>query len=176
MGLNWEHIDLAAGVIHITQSYVSGISGYHLQPPKTGRSRRVKIDEGTRQRLVHLYEREVRERLDLGADTADLAQAAVFRSVYWRRLNPDGVSARWRELCACAGVPPARLHDARHTVATALLDRGIPIHRVSKLLGHSTPATTHSTYSHVIDDLDPAAAAVMASVVDGDAHEPDTND
>ena len=44
------------------------------------------------------------------------------------------------------------LHDLRHGYASALLASGVPITRVSALLGHASPAITLAVYSHVMPD------------------------
>jgi integrase len=41
-----------------------------------------------------------------------------------------------------------RLHDTRHSAATALLEDGTPVHIVSAMLGHSRPSITLDTYAH----------------------------
>jgi len=47
------------------------------------------------------------------------------------------------------GLPEIRFHDLRHSVATYLLEIGIPIEEVSAWLGHSSIATTAKVYAHV---------------------------
>jgi integrase len=42
-----------------------------------------------------------------------------------------------------AGLPAeVRFHDLRHTAGTLALEQGIPLHTVSRMLGHSDPAMT----------------------------------
>jgi integrase len=94
--------------------------------------------------------------------------APVFVNQAGRRLSPANASRQWRRLCDSAEVRTIRLHDARHSVATALLDRQVPVHQVAALLGHSTPVTTHATYSHVVDSVGEAVASVMEDVLDGE--------
>ena len=52
-------------------------------------------------------------------------------------------------------------HWFRHTMATRALVRGVPVEVVSKLLGHSSVATTSSVYGHV--DVKAARAALEAA-------------
>ena len=42
------------------------------------------------------------------------------------------------------------VHMFRHTFATDLLTRGVPIEDVASLLGHATPAITAKYYSHFV--------------------------
>ena len=64
-----------------------------------------------------------------------------------------------------AGLPRIRLHDLRHSWATAALGAGVPAKVVSQRLGHSAIGITMDTYSHVIPQMDrDAANAVAASI------------
>jgi integrase len=58
----------------------------------------------------------------------------------------------WKELLGAAKVRDTRLHDARHTAATLLLEQGVDIRVVQQILGHSTLAVT-KRYTHVTDKL-----------------------
>lgn len=58
--------------------------------------------------------------------------------------------------------PVMRFHDLRHWYATYLLDQGVPLATVSKLLGHSKVTTTLGVYTHAVDESDHLAAATIA--------------
>lgn len=49
-----------------------------------------------------------------------------------------------------AGLKHIRLHDMRHTFASQLLAAGVPIHYVSKQLGHATIDITVDLYGHLV--------------------------
>jgi integrase len=66
----------------------------------------------------------------------------------------------WKRLLRIAEVRDARLHDARHTAATLLLEQGVDIRVVQEILGHSTLAVT-KRYTHVSDKLARDAAERM---------------
>jgi site-specific recombinase XerD len=66
----------------------------------------------------------------------------------------------WKRLLEIAGVRNTRLHDARHTAATLLLEQGVDIRVVQQILGHSTLAVTQR-YTHVTDFLGRQAAERM---------------
>lgn len=51
-------------------------------------------------------------------------------------------------------LPPLGTHQLRHLYATLLLENGVPLEKVSKLLGHSSVNTTFNYYAGIIDGLD----------------------
>jgi integrase len=75
------------------------------------------------------------------------------------------LTERFKALRKAAGIREGRLHDVRHTSATHLLTRGVPVHIVSARLGHSSPMVTLSVYAHVLPTGDGQAAEVMAEVL-----------
>ncbi|MFF4122142.1 tyrosine-type recombinase/integrase [Microbispora rosea] len=54
----------------------------------------------------------------------------------------------WKALLKQAGVREARLHDARHTAGTLLVEQGVHIRVVQEILGHARVTTTER-YTHV---------------------------
>lgn len=61
----------------------------------------------------------------------------------------------------------ARLHDARHTAATLLLQQGVPPGVAMQLLGHSQISMT-MRYTHVVPELAQDAAHRMAQALWGE--------
>ena len=55
----------------------------------------------------------------------------------------------------------------RHSHATALLLSGVPVHVVSRRLGHSDVQTTLSAYAHVTEDAEMRAAADWKAFTSG---------
>lgn len=51
-----------------------------------------------------------------------------------------------------AGMPHVRWHDLRHTFASMLINQGVDLYTVGKLLGHSAPITT-ARYAHLSDKV-----------------------
>jgi site-specific recombinase XerD len=51
-----------------------------------------------------------------------------------------------------------RFHDLRHTFASHLIiDLGLDVVQVSRLMGHASPSTTLSIYAHIFDEARHAA-------------------
>ncbi|MEV4361711.1 tyrosine-type recombinase/integrase [Nonomuraea sp. NPDC049625] len=55
---------------------------------------------------------------------------------------------QWKSILKQAGVRDARVHDARHTAATLLIEQGVHIRVAQEILGH-TRVTTTERYTHV---------------------------
>ncbi|MCL1927098.1 MAG: site-specific integrase [Syntrophorhabdaceae bacterium] len=64
-------------------------------------------------------------------------------------LSFNTIQKNYKKLLKQCGLPDVRFHDLRHSVATYLLEIGIPIEEVSAWLGHSSIATTAKVYAHV---------------------------
>ena len=105
-----------------------------------------------------------KERELLGQDTQ-----LLFVWANGRALHPDTITDLFHKHCAAAGLPKIRLHDVRHSYATAALKAGIPPKIISERLGHATAAFTMQTYTHVIPGMDEAAASTVADLILGDA-------
>ena len=82
-------------------------------------------------------------------------------------LDEAGVrsSRYWRQAVKMSMLPPIRLHDLRHTLATLTLQAGIHPKVVSERLGHATVSITLDTYSHAIPAMQEEAAALIAGLV-----------
>jgi integrase len=88
----------------------------------------------------------------------------VFTTVWGKAIDPRQDWAEWHSILREAGVPPARLQDARHTAATFLLVQGVDLRVVMDLMGWSQ-ASMAKRYQHVVDVLRREAARRMESLL-----------
>lgn len=56
------------------------------------------------------------------------------------------------KICGRNGLPHLTVHSLRHMYATILMEQGVPIVKVSALLGHSSIHTTFEYYCEVMDE------------------------
>ena len=68
-----------------------------------------------------------------------------------------------------AGVEGASFKTLRHTAASYMVQQGVPLYEVQKILGHSSPAMTQR-YAHLAPDHLKGAASALDRALSG----PDT--
>jgi integrase len=66
-----------------------------------------------------------------------------------------------------------RIHDARHTYASLMLRRGVPIAYVSRQLGHSSIQVTVDLYGHFIPGADRHHVEALAADIEALRMQPD---
>jgi integrase/recombinase XerD len=65
------------------------------------------------------------------------------------QVNRETVSEWFKDACEEAQVKDFTFHCLRHSFTSYMLSRGVPIYKVSKMLGHSTVLTTEQHYGHM---------------------------
>jgi integrase len=171
--LRWSDIDFARARLTPRVPRVAVNYRVHESDTKTPSGRRsLPLDPATLEALRDYRQRQAEERAVIElADTNDL----VFTWPGGRPLHPDLITD-WFQRHARrvvwdqdgrkqVGLPTIRLHDVRHSYATAALAAGIPVKIVSERLGHANVQITLDTYSHVIPGLDEQAAATVARLI-----------
>ncbi|MDX2358576.1 tyrosine-type recombinase/integrase [Dietzia sp. PP-33] len=179
LGLRWADIDLNARILTVRQQLTENtqnmtgpacsVCGQHhgsvaFGEPKTenGHYRRVPLLEGVVGALmVH--------RLAQGELRTDHADIWVDHDLVFPRddgtpLLPSGVSARFHDLTDAAGLRRVRLHDLRHGYVSLLLESGVDIAAISKIVGHSSIQITADIYGHLADT---AAQSVVDAALNG---------
>lgn len=137
--LDWREVDLEHNLVTVqVKSRKPG-----------GRTHSVNLMPEARAILEAIAPKDARHR-----------QGAVFRfgqmdcDCQWckdHRGEPiKGIKRAWRTARRGAGIDGVRFHDLRHTVASALLNKGHDLHMVQKVLGHADAKTTQR-YAHLQD-------------------------
>ncbi|MCW2605649.1 MAG: integrase family protein [Frankiales bacterium] len=158
LGLLWDAVDLEAGTLTVRWALQRQKGkGLVLVLPKSKAGRRtIKLPEQMREALRRHRVRQNEQRLaaaDVWEDGGFVFCQGNGRPIDARRDWLD-----WKALLEAAGVRDARLHDARHTAATMLLQQGVPARVAMQILGHSHIALTLGTYSHVVPEIAEEAA------------------
>jgi integrase len=138
--LRWEDVDLARGQIAVRRSIAQGIES----TTKSNRVRHVPLAD------------DVVDALRSRRHT----EALLFPAKHGGHLRHCVADRALKRQCARAGVRAIGWHALRHTFATLLAAKGVPLHVVQQLLGH---ATIHMTlrYAHVLPSSFEAALKVL---------------
>jgi integrase len=91
----------------------------------------------------------------------------VFCRLDGKPCDPTEFTRHFKRVLQRAGLPPLRLHDARHTFATLMLELGEHPKTVQSLLGRSSVTITLDIYSHVSLELETRATAELDAAVMG---------
>jgi integrase len=162
LGLVWDDIDFAAGVLHVRAQLSRAHRGAPAQrvAPKTPASVR---DVPLVAQLARLLSAHKQASLFARGDewvfaTArgtpyghrNVSRRALGRAAQLAGLNDDG----W---------PPLRFHDLRHTFASHLIiDLGLDPAQVSRILGHARITITLDIYTHLFEDAATRATSAPA--------------
>ena len=129
-GLQWSDVDWQSRNIVVRHSRCDYRKT--LGSPKSNRERYIPID-------VDVYEMLYRRKKSTGY---------VFLDVDGEPFDNKRLNRRLTTLCKKAGLRKVGWHVLRHTFASHLAMRGVPIVAVKELLGHSNIVTT-MRYAHV---------------------------
>lgn len=160
--LRWTDLDLsgASPTLAIERS-VSTDYGIEWGPTKTGEERIVRLPP----RLVEALKRHRKRHLEERAAARSWEDPSLLfpntRGGIWR---PQTMHVAFKKDLAAAGLPNSvRFHDLRHTAATLMLKKRVPVNVVARVLGHSDPAMTLRRYAHALPDMQEMAAEAMDS-------------
>ncbi|PZE89977.1 site-specific integrase [Curtobacterium sp. MCBD17_008] len=152
-GLRWgeaagatvQRLDRSGAVFRVAETWDDKLK----QPkayPKGRRRRSVPVPDWTLDYLKPLVGRRRTGFIFLSTDETPLDHHN-----YRRRI--------WIPAVKRAGLDDVHLHDARHTYASWLIQDGVPLEEVGRLLGHVSPLTTRR-YAHLAET--PSASVLSA--------------
>jgi integrase len=132
-GCKWDQVDLERNILTI----------YGKRKPDGRRRRFIPLNSAARAALVELHSQSAGSRFVI-PDARREGQAD------WTRWFEDCVKA--------AGIENFRWHDLRHTFASRLAMKGVPIPQIQQLLGHTNITQTmkyaHLSPGHLRDAVD----------------------
>ncbi len=129
------------------------IASYEVieKEPKTANGRRVLkvpqviLDELEKRRKLIEMQKELMGDVYIDRDYVSCAKNGLPHS-------PSSFNTALTKLCSRNGLPHLTVHSLRHMYATILTEQGVPLVKVSALLGHSSIHTTFEYYCDVMDE------------------------
>jgi len=164
-GLQWIDVHWTRGVLYVTRQVqrIAG-QGWKFIEPKTKAGRRsITLGEGTLQVLREHHELQQRQKAIMGDRWQEYD--LVLPSSVGTPLSASNLHKDFHRVLDAAGLPRIRFHDLRHTAASLMLNHGVPVIVVSKIIGHAKPSTTMDIYGHLINEMQEEAARIMDELV-----------
>lgn len=77
----------------------------------------------------------------------------LFTNTRYERLFTQGIRSVWYDALKIANVKHYVPHNCRHFLGSQLVSKGVPINKVSQILGHSNQTTSQKFYIKPIDNF-----------------------
>ena len=153
-GLHEERILTARAMLEVIETW--NLRSREMTPYPKGKKRRTVplVD------WLDLPEPSDRDSCGYPHATGQCRSGLVLASARGAVLDESRFRKAWDAACKAAGLGHVRPHDLRHTYASWLIQDGIPLAEVGRLLGHVSPLTTQR-YAHLADV---PSEAVMAAL------------
>ena len=165
LALEWPDVDLQTGTIVVSKSLEQTRGGLRVKRPKSGKTRSFQLPQSAVAALKFQLESQAQHRELFGSDYK--SQRLVFCKSDGSYLDPALVSQTIVRRMQKAGISHASLHTLRHTHASGLLSRHVPLPVVSSRLGHANTHITATIYAHALPADDQQAADKWDELVKG---------
>ena len=140
LALTWGDFEPSTGLLSINKSVnAKAGQGPIVSSPKTEKANR-KIPLTAQAQLSWKALAECKD----SRQASDL----VFENTKGGHVNARTDYDKWHSLLRKAGIRRVKLHVARHTAASLLIESGVDLRSVQLILGHSSPTFTAATYIH----------------------------
>ena len=177
IGLKWDAIDFERDTITIkhivTNAKIDGkCEIVCADRAKTKSSlRSLPLVSNIREKLLALREQQKENRRVCGNCYSKKYDGYVFVDAMGNIFNPRSVIANFSKLLEQNGLRHIRFHDLRHTFASSLINKDIPLFNVSKYLGHSDISTTANIYAHLDKSGKDISAETISALFDDRHHD-----
>ena len=166
LGLPWDCVDFATGVITVKQQLQCIDGNYFLETPKNGKSRMILPAPLVMDALRNEYQKQQSARVRTGSIWNNPFNL-VFTDNLGKNLVRRTVVKHFKKISQRAGISDdARFHDLRHSFAVSSLAAGDDIKTVQANLGHATAQFTLDVYGHVTQRMRQDSANRMQQFYD----------
>jgi integrase len=165
LAVRWSDLDFENARLTVNQSLAqTREGGLFFKSPKNKSSRRtIALPDVLMSALIDHRADEHKIKSLFGADYPNFDLVlALPNGMPWA---PDRFTDAYCAFARRVGAQEFRFHDLRHTHASELLRRGIPVKTVSKRLGHANATVTMNIYAHLMSGDDERAAKLVQKVL-----------
>jgi len=161
--LRWSHLDLEAGVIHLSRAIGKGRKNDWIdKDTKSHQERRVVLDQATVVVLLAHRSRCEMQMHELSIPFSENGYVFSLKPDHHTFLIPDTATHRYDRMAKRLGIATT-LHKLRSYAVTELLNGGMDIRAVAGRVGHgSGGAMTLRAYAAWLAEADQRAAPILA--------------
>lgn len=182
IGLRWRDVNFDFGQIHFEQTVLYRKNlGIYTDTPKNEKSDRFLKLPPEMMKMLYEYSQEWEafrakcgtafpKTIKLPNGSGELQETEsdfIFTQTKHMGfpINPDTANNWLRKLSEKYGLKPLHPHMFRHSAASTLIFAGVDVVSVAGYLGHSSPVTTQSIYSHALQEAQSRNAAAIGAVM-----------
>ena len=167
LGVEWKNIDFEQRTMMIdhTSNYTAG-KGIYTDITKTEKSTRL-VD--LPQTVIELLKSYKKDQDSYKAKLGDKWQEHDRLFTKWdgEPMHPNTPYSWLMRECERRGFPFYGVHTFRHLFVSLEIEAGIDPTTIAAMVGHSTPQTTLTTYSHFFADSKRRASNIIADIIEG---------
>ena len=135
--------------LYSTGCRVSEVSSVNIKDINFNEKKLIILGKGNKERIVYLTDEAVQSIQDYLRTREDNNEALFLSDKKKNRLSPNSIRWILTNISEKTGVENIHPHRFRRTLATNLLNNGMAIQDVSKILGHSNISVTQTYYYHI---------------------------
>ena len=167
LGLTWGDVEACEDtvVLNIRRQLVDDRDGIHLSDLKTvGSRRRLHL---SRPLIELLEQRRVRQQAEelVRGPRWNKVNDLIFTTSVGTPLDPGEFGKTVPKICKDAGLGHWTIHELRHSCASLLIAREVPLEVVAEQLGHASIRVTKDVYGHLMPSSRAKAAVAMRTVL-----------
>lgn len=163
LGLKFTDFDFEKQTVRISRQLVANVKvkeGFEIEDyslmerdPKTENSFRIlKVPKAIMEEVIRRQRYVEMKKEWAGKDYEDYGYISCQENGKPRGLS--SMNQALTKLCERNGLPAITVHGLRHMFATILIEHGVPLVKISGLLGHNSIHTTYEYYCEVMDEKD----------------------
>ena len=165
LALTRSDVDFAKRLIRVRGTLARVDGELVVTEPKTAKSRWVIHMSPAAERVLKAV--SLRQKEDrLRAGSVWVSTGYIFTTETGEPCDPRNALRALKVAADRAGLPGVGLHTLRHSAATVMLEKGVPLKVVSEILGHTSVSITGDIYGHVSPDVSAQAMDALGDALD----------
>lgn len=162
LALKWKYIDFEKRTVYVSRTIV------YVKDRTKNDGSKILIDQSTtkggRGRIVFLSDMAIEALNDLKKEKGYDPEQYIVRSRYNTIVRPADAYKVFQSILKQADIEQCGPHSLRHTFVSTLIDQGVPITMISKIVGHAKIDVTMTVYSHLLQETQNASMSVIKNL------------